>query len=288
MPQYLHPGVYVQEVPSAVQPIAGVGTSTAGFIGVVPDTESVPLRAESDEPVGNGDGKATAFDLKNYPVQTDATTFTIQVAGKAVTATLVNDDTNLVSRINFASGSAPADGAAITASYRVALGRPPLKTITGEAIGTGDGSKKTFNLAHYPVLTAASTFQMRVAGTTMTATLSNDDGRQLSQVTFGTAPPSGAITGDYVVRLSNAANNGEVKLCTSFTEFKTFFGDFSTGAGQRNLVHAVYGFFNNGGTRCYVVRIADAANIATALTAFEAIDEIAIVAAPGVVSAQAR
>lgn len=34
MPEYLAPGVYVEEVPSAVKPIAGVGTSTAGFIGV--------------------------------------------------------------------------------------------------------------------------------------------------------------------------------------------------------------------------------------------------------------
>ena len=34
MPQYLAPGVYVEEVPGT-PPIAGVGTSTAAFIGVV-------------------------------------------------------------------------------------------------------------------------------------------------------------------------------------------------------------------------------------------------------------
>jgi Bacteriophage tail sheath protein len=34
MPEYLHPGVYVQEVPSAVRPIEGVSTSTAGFVGI--------------------------------------------------------------------------------------------------------------------------------------------------------------------------------------------------------------------------------------------------------------
>src|SRR3954463_2303013 len=33
MPELLHPGVYVQEVPSAVRPIQGVSTSTAAFIG---------------------------------------------------------------------------------------------------------------------------------------------------------------------------------------------------------------------------------------------------------------
>src|SRR5690242_3574438 len=37
MAQYLAPGVYVEEVPSAVRPIAGVGTSTAAFIGVAAD-----------------------------------------------------------------------------------------------------------------------------------------------------------------------------------------------------------------------------------------------------------
>ncbi len=34
MPELLHPGVYVQEVPSAVRPIQAVSTSTAAFIGI--------------------------------------------------------------------------------------------------------------------------------------------------------------------------------------------------------------------------------------------------------------
>ena len=38
MAQYLSPGVYVEETPSAIKPIAGVSTSTAGFIGVVADS----------------------------------------------------------------------------------------------------------------------------------------------------------------------------------------------------------------------------------------------------------
>jgi phage tail sheath protein FI len=36
MPERLHPGVYVEEVPSAVRPIEAVGTSTAAFIGWAP------------------------------------------------------------------------------------------------------------------------------------------------------------------------------------------------------------------------------------------------------------
>lgn len=34
MPTYLSPGVYVEEVPGAVQPIEGVGTSTGAFVGL--------------------------------------------------------------------------------------------------------------------------------------------------------------------------------------------------------------------------------------------------------------
>ena len=62
MPQYQSPGVYVEEVPSAVQPIAGVGTSTAGFIGIVADTIVVPKvnpfydeRNPPDTPIDVGD-----------------------------------------------------------------------------------------------------------------------------------------------------------------------------------------------------------------------------------------
>ncbi|MCB1125122.1 MAG: phage tail sheath family protein, partial [Verrucomicrobiae bacterium] len=33
MPSYLHPGVYIEEIPSGAKPIEGVGTSTAAFVG---------------------------------------------------------------------------------------------------------------------------------------------------------------------------------------------------------------------------------------------------------------
>src|SRR5262245_21877162 len=44
MPQYLAPGVYVEEVLSAVKPIAGVGTTTGGFIGTVANNVTMPFR----------------------------------------------------------------------------------------------------------------------------------------------------------------------------------------------------------------------------------------------------
>jgi len=197
MAQYLSPGVYVEEVPSAIKPIAGVSTSTAGFIGVIADT--------------------------------------------------INQ---------------------------------PLAKLTGANVGTGDGTKTVFNLPVYPIDKAHTT--VKVDGTTATGvTLANDDTNKVSTVTFTTAPGSGSkITADIMPSFSPVPA-GTPKLCTTFSDFKKFFGDFSGDPTHGFLVQAVYGFFNNGGSRCYVMRVTAEADIPKFLVNFEAIDEIAIVAAPG-------
>jgi uncharacterized protein len=164
MAQYLSPGVYVEEVASSVQPIAGVGTSIAGFIGEVAGDVVMPA-----------------------------------VPGKF----LAND-----------------------AGVPVGLDGAPL-----------------------------------------------GEGRDPVPVLYVAAPAS------------------EPRLVTSWAGFKSQFGDFQ--AGNRVLAHAVYGFFNNGGTRCWVIRIApnaavdavpgalDATAVQGALDGFATIDEIALVAVPG-------
>jgi len=91
---------------------------------------------------------------------------------------------------------------------------------------------------------------------------------------------------------------GEAVLCTNFSEFIRIFGDFvgseiSTEenaqiTGHSWLAHAVYGFFNNGGTRCFITRIAEEGDIQIALDEFEKIDEIALVACPGITSGVAQ
>jgi phage tail sheath protein FI len=75
-------------------------------------------------------------------------------------------------------------------------------------------------------------------------------------------------------------------LVTAWEMFRQGFGDHQV--GNATLAHAVFGFFTNGGTRCWVVRVAatDLADPEAALTALDAIDEIAIVAVPGAVTAQ--
>lgn len=66
-------------------------------------------------------------------------------------------------------------------------------------------------------------------------------------------------------------------------------GDIATDIKSTPLSHAVFGFFQNGGSRCYVVNIGAGGSLLgtgagggrQGLTLFEEIDEIAIVAAPG-------
>jgi uncharacterized protein len=148
---YLSPGVYVEEVPSSIRPIAGVSTSTAAFVSVIPDI--VQLLAKGD---------STATKLVDF---------------------------------------------AITAPAKL----PRLVTSWSEfAVAFGS-------------------------------------------LTGATATAASTATG--------AAQN----------------------ANQHALALAVYGFFNNGGSRAYVVRAATAAELPAALAALEPIDEISLVVAPGLV-----
>ncbi|MBD1873782.1 phage tail sheath family protein [Nodosilinea sp. FACHB-131] len=207
------PGVYVSEEKSAA-PIAGVGTSTAGFIGLV-------------EPVG-------------------ATTRAI------------------------GSAEAPVD------------------------IAVASANQRNFPLPESDIVTEGD-FGFLVDDVPNTDVKITKDGNKFS-ATFTTAPGKDKkITGYYKVAVqSPVAAAPEVKVCTNFTEFKDLFGvvDTTKGdaskevfiAGQPNLLaHAVLGFFRNGGTRCYVARVASdtEASVGLVLDQFEAIDEIAIVAAPG-------
>lgn len=177
MPTYLSPGVYVEEIRSGLAPIAGVGTSTAGFIGIISLAKSSAPKVKATAAAGEG--------------TTDTPT-----------STAVE---NLAKKGNFAPDN-----------------------------------------DRYTVVT-------------------------LDQKTT-----------EEGVTTTQSVTAGEVKLCTNFGEFKSFFGDFSNNPGQNTLAHAVYGFFRNGGTRCFVVWVTAETDIDAALEAFEAIDEIAVVAAPGV------
>jgi len=178
MPQYLAPGVYVEEVSSGIKPIAGVGTSTAGFIGVVSDATLTPLRPGRDP---------------YRPASTESTDETTEPP----------DET-----------TEPPE--------------PPEPAPTRE-LKTRETDPDDF----YPLALA-----------------------------------------------------GQRVLITSWESFKNNFGDIED--GNRLLAHAVYGFFNNGGTRCWIVRYTDATtstNVAERLATLSPVDEIALVAIPGATDA---
>ncbi|MFP2903806.1 phage tail sheath family protein [Pyxidicoccus sp. 3LFB2] len=106
-----------------------------------------------------------------------------------------------------------------------------------------------------------------------------------------TATATAMATATATATEDTLAADGQVVLCTNFTEFTNRFrgfmspGSFADEVKHSHLVHAVYGFFQNGGTRCFVTRVKDTAGLGTALAAFETIDEIAIVVAPGATDA---
>ncbi|MFB2971827.1 phage tail sheath family protein [Aerosakkonema sp. BLCC-F183] len=169
---------------------------------------------------------------------------------------------------------------------------------------TGYPERNNFELKSYFVNTQKGTFTIKINGEVTkidNVKLESGSSGTRSQLTIPKSDLEKSfsdknlkyvtITVDYqkLFPTFTPVQSGEVKLCTNFNEFKKYFGDFSTDPEQNNLAHAVYGFFNNGGTRCYVMRVKDKADIRDSLLEkLEAIDEISIVAAPGITSAAVR
>ena len=188
MPQYLSPGVYVEEVPSAVQAIAGVGTSTAGFIGIAPKEIIVPLHAVTQdcyitEPLGTKGNQG--YPLR-YPVNTDPDT--CQLSEKGHTPTLVNDHKNHASYLTLDSD--PADATAVKVSYqRLAT------TVFDETVPGADGSRTRFALANHPVVPSTNASKVTVNGgpaaNGATVKIDNDDSS--AYVDISPAPAKGAL-----------------------------------------------------------------------------------------------
>ncbi len=175
MPSYKSPGVYVEEVPSAIKAIAGVSTSTAGFIAIVPDKINLAAKSKDD------------------PTKIISVEFTLPTPAK--TPKLITNWTQFTKAFGDLIGEAPE-----SASPSPSPPPPP----------PGGGAAPP--------------------------------------------PPSPVSLNDK----------------------------------HRRLAHAVYGFLNNGGSRCFVVRITDVSQLDDALRAFAAIDEIALVAMPGETDASTR
>jgi phage tail sheath protein FI len=90
------------------------------------------------------------------------------------------------------------------------------------------------------------------------------------------------IAGFVGVAPNNGARVGEAVAINNWLQFRReFVGDGP--ATSTALSHAVFGFFQNGGSRCHVVNIGLRGAVRRGLDELTRIDEIAIVAAPGYV-----
>lgn len=104
------------------------------------------------------------------------------------------------------------------------------------------------------------------------------------------ARPIGAVgtgTAGFVgVAPDRAARVDQAVAINSWSEFLRIFGG-EENASSTPLARAVFGFLDNGGTRCYVVNVGENGQVAGSgrrrggVQALEAVDEVAIVAAPG-------
>ena len=259
------PGVYVFEEPSAVKAIAGVSTSTAGFIGVLPNNWKTKLE-EKQKTIGPTTVESDTFDVDVYPAvkQENVPVTTKRYLKPEVEYTVTNKEITL--KINNITGKkfdiyfrkksngeiGELKDAQCTANKHTLLEDPSDNSITIQVNETIADAK----IINNP--TAKVKFSNNIAVDT----------------TFKV---------DYSIKvIQPSAKECEPYLCTNFTEFRDKFGDFDgTNSRLNQLRYAVFGFFNNGGTRCYVIWSEDA-NIDAALKQFETIDEIALVAAPGI------
>jgi phage tail sheath protein FI len=265
---YLAPGVYVEEIPSAQQPIAGVGTNTVGFIGIVPDEILYP----EDEP---------DYD----PVVAQAALILGQTKGRPESDVSRGARALIESDIEKLKGEIKRlDEAEIPAAdKRVTDAATDPERVRAESAAARTKKRREDRATELEEL------QKRLSGAPPPA-----------GAPAGTTPPAGAPAGTtpsvlrpYVLTpFSVRPSPLDTKLCTNFSEYTSQFGPFSADdpnsppgtalyPGHRALTHAVHGFFTNGGTRCFVARVNGRSDIGRALEAMESIDAIAIVAAPG-------
>ncbi|MEE2779108.1 MAG: phage tail sheath family protein, partial [Myxococcota bacterium] len=120
-------------------------------------------------------------------------------------------------------------------------------------------------------------------------------GVYVEEVDRGTKPLE--MVGTSTCAFIGEVNTGPVNepvLCTNWSQYTKHFGDFEN---SEYLAHAVYGFFNNGGGRCFILNVGvddkpdkkaakyigtdNGPGTRTGLKAFEDLDDVNMVVAPG-------
>ncbi|MGH8591455.1 MAG: phage tail sheath C-terminal domain-containing protein [Gammaproteobacteria bacterium] len=299
---YLAPGVYVEEVPSAQQLIAGVGTNTVGFIGIVDDEITCPEPNPHYDPVlaelalkvaaivGEGKEAASKEAIATIDTEIKAREAEIDTLNKDIAGwqkkldEVAPEVAKLETDIGALEGREDADKTDLSNKRRESLRRRREIDVLSGKISQG----KEDLVSKQETIDGLNASKEGKAAASDGATTS-------------------ALRPYVLKKVKVMADPCDTKLCTNFSEYTSRFGSFSAYKdkpeephdpdnpskwkykpmhwGHSALTHAVYGFFKNGGTRCFVARLGpnySPGDIQRAQTAFESIDEIAIIAAPGV------
>ena len=322
---YSAPGVYVEEIPSARQPIAGVGTNTAGFIGIVPNTIFVPVANPDYDPVLSrdlldfarlnaqqplADTNAEAKRVKELEEKRDALQARVDVFDADIAELnkskpgLEQAFTDAEAELTTAKAGVP-DGTTPDDATAKAI-RAAQKKLNDAKRARDDNAARldAANTARQPVSAELAAAKAQApapapAGAAAPgAAVGPGAEKELEFEGGGAGPDAGlrkrsALRPYYLAEFAVRADEFATKLCTNFSEYTNLFGDFSAFGpdadgvfaplhpGHHMLTHAVNGFFNNGGTRCFVARVTSVEGLKDALKRFESIDDVAILAAPG-------
>jgi phage tail sheath protein FI len=290
MSQYLAPGVYVEEAPAGPAPIQGASTSTAAFLGELPDAIVMPLAAgggpiPTAEPVateaepilltnwGEFQRKFGGYQTPELPLERAAVL--CNAAGSLAHAALTQFTTDIkaiakpdLQTVNTASKDVDdqvydattkldilvvAASEALKATRKASAERDP--SARDKLLNDGATALST---KLDPAAAAASSLASTVAGLDWTGAKPAD------KTTFNQAYAKLKPVLDGIARAQTVLGYDLSQVSPA-------------------LVHAVRGFFDNGGSRVWVVRLASftAPKVDAALTNLEAIDDISIVAAPG-------
>ena len=338
---YYAPGVYVEEVLSARQPIAGVGTNTAGFIGIVPDVVYIPMPNPEYDPVLTSDllayAKLSAQGPRKDPTAEDRRKKDLDSLQADLQARLQVLD----AEIKALSDQKPDQDKAVETAEgeltranedQAKLDASATPQQTADATRAVRAAQKKATTAKTDASNTASVLAQKQAdrkdiGDQLDAAKAAAGGAAAVPAAAGgaagapapaaapNAAPGGIVETEledylgadpppallqksvlrpyYLVPFEVAADEFATKLCTNFSEYAHLFGDFSAFGPNANgqiaplrpghhlLTHAVNGFFTNGGTRAFVARVRGVEGLAKALDRFKSIDDVAILAAPG-------
>jgi uncharacterized protein len=321
---YSAPGVYVEEIPSARQPIAGVGTNTAGFIGVVHDTIYIPETYPDYDPVlakamaevrrlGKAVQPGPALDtLKDELLRANQRLEELtkvelpkltEAAAKSTTDreeaeapfTKAEADLRAASIAQVPADITAARQARSAAEVKLADARAAEKKATDQlALATTESERLPTEIGRANDVIALKAADKAPDDENYDSKVKDDD---------PSLKPS-VYCPYYLVPFTVRAEEFGTKLCTNFSEYTALFGDYSAfkslpqnpgdppsqwifdpiHLGHHLLTHAVDGFFKNGGTKCFVARVKpeNLAHWEKVLERFKSIEEVAILAAPGV------